>query len=129
MPVCTLCYDAARRDLRDAEYVPMCVACLEILRRGVEEGNIVCNDGTRPAAACTACRRTCCYMRVGDGLPMCWECHGWWKRCAGDDAYVAASRRLCDRLDNMGMGHMMPPLARKLFTRQIAPPRPPATRG
>ena len=119
MPLCKRCDASVRADYRSSEYFPMCVACIAVLKRGADEGHVVSNEDRRgPKVECAVCRRVCCYMRVGDGQPMCWECHGWWKRCARDDEYVAASVRLFERLDGMGMGHFMSDVARRLLTRK-----------
>lgn len=120
MPLCKSCDAAVRHDYHAAEYVPMCAPCISVLNQGIDEGHIVSNESRRPESrvSCTVCRRVCCFMRMGDGHPMCWECHGWWKRCARDDEYVGASTRLFERLDAMGMGHFMSDTARRLLTRK-----------
>eukprot|EP00873_Tetraselmis_striata_P043725 jgi/Tetstr1/463989/TSEL_008794.t1 len=119
MPLCQQCDAAVRQDYYDSEYVPMCVPCVEVLNRGVDQGHLVSNEDSRRAKTeCTVCRRVCCFMRVGDDRPMCWECHGWWKHCAQDDEYVISSQRMFKRLDNMGLGHFMSTPARRLLTRK-----------
>lgn len=119
MRLCKQCDAAAREDYDASEYVPMCVPCIKLLNQGVDEGHIVSNENSKgPRIECSVCRRVCCFMRVGDGRAMCWECHGWWKRCARDDEYVAASMRLFHRLDAMGLGHFMTHLGRRLLTRK-----------
>lgn len=119
MPLCELCHAAAREDYFSSEYVPMCVQCIEVLKEGIEKGHILSNErGGAPRKECSVCRRICSFMRVGDDKPMCWECYGWWKRCARDDRFVATSVRLFERLDTMGLGHFVTGLGRRLLTRK-----------
>ena len=118
--MCSSCDAAVWKDYYDSEYTPLCAPCMCILRRGVTAGDIVSNEteSSSRKTPCVVCRRICCHLRVGDGRPMCRECYGWWKLCAKDDDYVAASRRLFERLDKMGMGHLIHPDGRRLFTRR-----------
>lgn len=120
MPLCEQCDAVARQDLFSSEYVPMCVPCVALLKHGTENGYIVSNEDKRYGAhvECAVCRRVCCFMRVGDDRPMCWECYGWWKHCTRNDDYVGASVRLFERIDKMGLGHLVPSLGRRLLTRK-----------
>jgi hypothetical protein len=119
MPLCAACDAAVWQDYHETEYTPLCAPCISILKRGVSDGDIVTNEtADNRKIPCSVCRRVCCHMRVGDRRPMCRECYGWWKLCAQDDAYVAASRRLFERLDAMGMGHLIQQGGRRLLTRK-----------
>eukprot|EP00873_Tetraselmis_striata_P033998 jgi/Tetstr1/454262/TSEL_041181.t1 len=120
MPLCKECHASVKQDCHQAVYIPMCMPCIGAIQDGVRAGNIVSNEAapdTGSRHACTVCRRVFCFMRVGARQVMCWECYGWWKLCSQRDDYVAASKRLFDRLDTMGMGHFLTAPARRLLTR------------